>query len=83
MLDSLLVLQSDMTDLLGIVEWTSLVSLVIHGVGAVVSGITLLASAILMQLNQSYSLAFLGSLTGTITLVFGTVGMVISLLNMA
>lgn len=40
-----------MSDLLGIVEWTSLVSLIIHGVGAVVSGIMLVASALLMQLN--------------------------------
>ena len=45
MVDTLKVLQSSgMGDLLGIVEWTSLVSLIIHGVGAVVSAIMMIAS---------------------------------------
>ncbi len=72
-----------MGDLLGIVEWTSLVSLIIHGIGAVVSAIMMLASEILMQLNFSYSAAFFGSLGGTVLIIFGGIGLAVSLVNMA
>ncbi len=74
-------IESDLSVLLSVVEWTSLISLISHSVGAVGTAIILVISFAVQNIRISESFGFISGLAGTVTDIFGTIALAILLLN--